>query len=89
MLYQAIEETYRCALLVLSLYSSKSHRLQVLRMHAERIEPRLIDVWPRDTKFARRCFSRLNRAYVDARYSAQYVITAEELAWLINQIKAF
>ncbi len=26
-------------------------------------------VWPHDTKFARRCFALLNRAYVDARYS--------------------
>jgi hypothetical protein len=59
----------------------------MLRTHAERIEPRLLEVWPRDTKFARRCFTRLDRAYVDARYSAHYEITKEELDWLIEHIK--
>jgi predicted nucleotidyltransferase/HEPN domain-containing protein len=87
MLHQATERAYHCALLVLTLYSPKSHRLSVLRTHAERVEPRLIEAWPRDTKFARRCFSRLDRAYVDARYSAQYVITADEIAWLVERIK--
>jgi predicted nucleotidyltransferase/HEPN domain-containing protein len=68
-LHQATEAFYHCLLLVLTLYSPKSHRLKFLRSSAERIEPRLIKAWPRDTKFARRCFERLDRAYVDARYS--------------------
>jgi hypothetical protein len=46
----------------------------------------LIGAWPRDTKFARRCFERLDRAYVDARYSRHYQITEEELRWLIERI---
>ncbi|OWV96590.1 HEPN domain-containing protein [Rhizobium sp. R693] len=87
MLHQATEEAYHCALLVLTLYSPKSHRLSVLRTHAERVEPRLIEAWPRDSKFARRCFTRLDRAYVDARYSPHYEITSEELAWLVERIK--
>ena len=87
MLHQATERAYHCALLVLTLYSPKSHRLSVLRTHAERVAPRLIEAWPNDTKFARRCFTRLDRAYVDARYSAHYVITPEELTWLLERIK--
>ncbi|RRY02334.1 HEPN domain-containing protein [Brucella anthropi] len=87
MLHQATERLYHCALLVLTLYSPKSHRLSNLRSHAERTDPRLIEAWPRDTKFARRCFSRADRAYVDARYSAEYVITGEELAWLVERVK--
>ncbi|WP_117190719.1 HEPN domain-containing protein [Rhizobium terrae] len=86
-LHQAAERLYHCVLLVLTLYSPKSHRLKSLRSSAERIEPRLIEVWPRDTKFARRCFERLDRAYVDARYSPHYEITEEELRWLIERIE--
>lgn len=64
MLHQATERLYHCVLLVLTLYSPKSHRLSNLRSHAERTDARLIEAWPRDTKFARRCFTRADRAYV-------------------------
>nr|CAD6436785.1 HEPN domain-containing protein [Rhizobium sp. Q54] len=84
--HQQVESLYHCVLLVLSLYSPKSHRLKFLRATAERIEPRLIEAWPRDTRFARRCFERLDRAYVDARYSSHYEVTQEELDWLVERI---
>lgn len=87
MLHQAVERAYHCVLLVLTLYSPKSHRLAVLRSHAERSDVRLIAAWPRDSRFVRRCFSRLDRAYVDARYSPEYAITKEELAWLLEQVR--
>lgn len=86
LLHQTVERLYHCVLLVKTLYSPKSHRLSVLRSHAERVEPRLIDVWPRDTRFARRCFSQIDRAYVEARYSPQYSITDEELAWVVQRV---
>lgn len=81
-------------LLVFTLYSPKSHRLKFLRSSvppflrssAERIEPSLIEGWPRDTRFARRCFERLGRAYVTARYSPLYEVTQEEWDWLVEQI---
>jgi len=47
----------------------------------------LIEAWPRDTKFFRRSFERLDRAYVDARYSPHYEITAEELNWIVERVK--
>jgi uncharacterized protein len=87
-LHQATERLYHCVLLVLTLYSPKLHRLTKLRSQAESIDARLISVWPRDTKFARRCFALLNRAYVDARYSPHYEITPEELAWLVERVSA-
>jgi predicted nucleotidyltransferase/HEPN domain-containing protein len=86
-LHQAAEHLYHCVLLVLTLYSPKSHRLTVLRSQAEGIAPQLIDVWPRDSRFAKRSFTRLDRAYVDARYSSHYEITGEELAWLVERVK--
>ena len=33
-----------------------------------------------------RCFELLRRAYVDARYSPHYKISAEELAWIAERI---
>ncbi|WP_089504216.1 HEPN domain-containing protein [Methylobacterium indicum] len=88
LLHQASEWLYHCVLLVLTLYSPKLHRLTRLRSQAESVDARLIPVWPRDTKFARRCFALLNRAYVDARYSPHYKITPEELAWLVERVTA-
>ncbi|WP_176593201.1 HEPN domain-containing protein [Sphingobium sp. EM0848] len=81
-LHQAAERAYHCALLVLTLYSPKSHKLNFLRGHAEEIAPELIEAWPRDDKFSRRCFELLRQAYVNARYSPHYKVTDEELNWL-------
>ncbi len=86
-LHQTTERLYHCVLQVLTLYSPKSHRLRVLRSSAERVEPRLIEAWPRDTKFFRRCFERLDRAYVDARYSPQYSVTEDELKFMVERIE--
>ena len=35
-----------------------------------------------------RCFELLRRAYVDARYSPHYKISAEDLAWLGERVVA-
>lgn len=86
-LHQAVERFYHCTLLVLTLYSPKSHKLSFLRSQAERIAPALIEAWPRDTRFTQRCFELLRRAYVDARYSPHYKISDEELAWLVKRVQ--
>ena len=85
-LHQAAERLYHCVLLVFTLYSPKSHKLNFLRSLAETTEPRLIEAWPRSTKFERRCFELLRQAYVNARYSPQYSISEEELGWLGNRV---
>jgi uncharacterized protein len=85
-LHQAAERLYHCVLLVLTLYSPKSHKLNFLRSQCEQLDARLAEAWPRGTKFEQRCFELLRRAYVDARYSPHYQITAEELAWLGERV---
>jgi HEPN domain-containing protein len=87
LLHQAAERLYHCVLLTLTLYSPKSHKLNFLRGLAEPLVHELIGVWPRDTKFARRCFELLQQAYVNARYSPHYKITPEELEWLAERIE--
>lgn len=86
LLHQTTEHLYHCALLVLTLYSPKSHRLNLLRSQAEQLDPRLVIAWPRDTRFEKRCFELLRRAYVDARYSPHYQVADDELNWLGERI---
>jgi predicted nucleotidyltransferase/HEPN domain-containing protein len=84
--HQATERLYHCLLLVLTLYSPKSHKLNFLRSQCEQLVPALVEAWPRTTRFEQRCFELVRRAYVDARYSPHYKISAEELAWLGERI---
>jgi len=86
LLHQATERYYHCVLLVLTLYSPKSHKLNFLRSQAESHDSRLIEAWPRSTRFGNRCFELLRRAYVDARYSPHYQVTPEELEWIEERI---
>lgn len=86
-LHQATEHLYHCVLLVVTLYSGKAHNLAFLRKKAEAIDARLAEAWPRETKFERRCFELLREAYVKARYSKHYKISAEELAWLTERVE--
>lgn len=89
LLHQTAERLYHCTLLVLTLYSPKSHKLNFLRDQAEDVARSLIPIWPRDTKFARRCFELLQQAYVNARYSPHYKITREELDWIVERVELF
>ena len=84
-LHQATERLYHGFLLVQTLYSPKSHRLNFLRSQCEQADERLKVAWPRSTRFEQRCFELLRRAYVDARYSPHYRISDEELSWLIER----
>jgi predicted nucleotidyltransferase/HEPN domain-containing protein len=78
-LHQATETAYACFLLVRTLYFPRSHNIKFLRSLAEDKEPRLIEAWPRESKLDRRRFELLKRAYVEARYSANYEISREDL----------
>jgi predicted nucleotidyltransferase/HEPN domain-containing protein len=86
-LHQATERFYHCLFLVRTLYSPKTHNLNQLRQLAEAMEPRLKEVWPRATKFERRCYELLRDAYVKARYSRNYRISDEQLAWLSSRVE--
>ena len=86
-LHQATERLYHCVLLVLTLYSPKSHKLNFLRSQAESHDRRLVAAWPRDTRFGQRCFELLRQAYVNARYSPHYQINAEELDWIAERVE--
>jgi len=86
--HQATESLYHCVLLVCTFYTPHVHNLTFLRTQAERIDPRLVDAWPRDARIDRACFEKLKEAYVKARYSKHYRISEEELAWLGERVGA-
>lgn len=79
MLHQAVERSYACYLLTNTFYFPRSHNIKFLRSLAEDREPRLVEAWPRDSKIDRRRFELLKRAYVEARYSPSYEISAADL----------
>jgi len=87
LLHQAAEHFYHTTMLVLSLYSPKSHNIKFLRERSEDVARDLIHIWPRNTKFGNRCWELLRQAYVKARYSPHYKITGPELAWLVERIE--
>jgi hypothetical protein len=63
------------------------HNLAFLRVQAERIDPRLMSVWPMDLRKDRAMFNKLKDAYVKARYSKSYRISDEELTWLGKRVE--
>jgi predicted nucleotidyltransferase/HEPN domain-containing protein len=78
-LHQAVETAYACFLLTATSYFPRSHNIKFLRSLAEDQDKRLVDAWPRDTRADRRRFELLKRAYVEARYSDAFEVSAEDL----------
>ncbi|PTQ58575.1 HEPN domain-containing protein [Sphingomonas sp. PP-CE-3G-477] len=82
LMHQSAESLYHCVLLVLTFYTPHNHNLGFLRAQAERLDPRLQHIWPMNNRRERAMFEKLKDAYVKARYSKHYRISAEELTWL-------
>ncbi|ETI63970.1 nucleotidyltransferase [Sphingobium sp. C100] len=87
MLHQACEHFYLCVLRSISLHAPRTHALDELREGAEALDPHLHSAWPRDSRFERRAFGCIRRAYVEARYGRSYRISNEELAWAFARVE--
>lgn len=87
LLHQAAERAYHGLILTLTLYSAKTHRLNLLRERAEAMDQRLVGIWPGSNKFERQGFDLIRRAYVEARYSDFYEVSAEHLTWMDNRVR--
>ncbi|WP_188063849.1 HEPN domain-containing protein [Sphingobium sp. KCTC 72723] len=87
MLHQACEHFYLCVLRSISLHAPRTHALDELREAAEALNPSLCSAWPRDSRFKRRAFGCIRRAYVEARYGRSYRISGEELAWAFARVE--
>ncbi|MEI8635127.1 HEPN domain-containing protein [Vibrio sp. PP-XX7] len=86
-LHQTTERFFACTLLVCTNYLPKSHNIEKLRKLCAQIDPEFANIFPLDNKFHRRSFRRLQRAYIDARYSEHYEITEEELEYLQGEVE--
>lgn len=86
-LHQAAEAAYACLLLTYTFYFPRSHNVKFLRSLAESKEPKVIEAWSRSGKSDRRRFELLKRAYVEARYSANYDVSYEDLDAIYVSVK--
>lgn len=86
LLHQATETAYACFLLTHTFYFPRSHNIKFLRSLAEDSDKRLTAAWPRELRADRRRFELLKRAYVEARYSEQYDVDAEDLVLLLVSV---
>ncbi|MBT1689421.1 HEPN domain-containing protein [Dawidia soli] len=88
-LHQAAERFYAAILLVFTGYKPKTHNLEELRVLAKHLSTTLYQLFafPPDNKGEEHLFELLIKAYVDARYKKDYVITSEETNDLIKRIE--
>ncbi len=86
-LHQSVERYFACLLLVFTNYRPKSHNIKAMHSLVIQQASELKHIFPQDTKFNRRSFQLLKKAYIEARYSEHYEITEEELTWLASEVK--
>ncbi len=85
-LHQTTERYYTALLLVYTGYKPKIHDLENLRKTAIALYPAFHNVFPQDTEEEHTRFQRLRKAYIDARYKKNYIITNEDLEYLSLQV---
>jgi predicted nucleotidyltransferase/HEPN domain-containing protein len=84
-LHQAVEQLYHTVLLTKTFYTPHVHNIGFLRTLSEKLDRRMVHVWPADTRKQAGMFNKLKEAYVKARYSNHFRVSAAELEWLGEQ----
>lgn len=87
LLHQATESLYSTFLLVIQTYTPYNHNIAFLRTQAERLDRRMVGIWPEGSRRERAMFQKLKEAYTKARYSKHYRIDEEELTWLGERVE--
>jgi HEPN domain-containing protein len=85
-LHQAAERYLAAFLLTFTAYKPRTHNLEKLVNQAASLHTKLRAALPRAAGEDRRLFDLLKKAYIDARYSKKYRITAEELGTLGDRV---
>jgi predicted nucleotidyltransferase/HEPN domain-containing protein len=86
LLHQATERYYHAALLVFTGYKQRTHDIEALGKLAGEQHALLFDVLPKTDPEDKRLFDLLKKAYIDARYSMSYRVTADELVILQERV---
>ena len=87
LLHQTCERFYNSISLVYTNYRLKSHKLDELAGHAKEFSRELAVIFPSSTDFEKRCFDLLCRAYIEARYNKDFIVTKEEYAYMLERIE--
>lgn len=85
--HQVCERFYNAISLVYTNYRPKSHKLNELGSQVKEFSRELAIVFPLNTDFEKRCYNLLCRAYIEARYNKDFVVTKEELAYMLERIE--
>ena len=86
-LHQATENFLKSIPLVYVLYGYKEHDLEFLIEKCKPYTLELAKVFPRDTPEEERLFKLLQRAYVEARYNDDFVVTKEDIDALTPKVE--
>jgi len=87
LLHQATERFYGALQLVYTGYKPKTHDIEILGWLAKAINIEFGKVFPKASAEERLRFSQLKRAYVDARYKADYKINKADLEYLAERVQ--
>ena len=86
-LHQAVESFANGTLLVLTGYKPKLHDIEKLLKLCASQSNEFLSVFPKGDAEKEACFELLKSAYIDARYNADYMITALQLQYLIAEVE--
>jgi HEPN domain-containing protein len=86
LLHQATERYYHAAILVFTGYKQRTHDIELLGVQAGEQHALMVDLLPKTDPDDKHLFDLLKKAYIDARYSMSYRITANELAELQKRV---
>jgi HEPN domain-containing protein len=86
MLHQAAELTLRAVVLSLMGFDARTHSIEVLKKHSRRCMPQVNNVLPANDEDEAQLLKVLDKAYLGARYSANYSIYEEHLHLLMQTV---
>ena len=86
LLHQATERYYHAVILVFTGYKQRTHDIELLGVQAGEQHALMVDLLPKTDPDDKHLFDLLKKAYIDARYSMSYRITADELAELQKRV---
>lgn len=85
-LHQMTQHLFYCASKVLASYQPNTHDLVQLRAFAIQQNEEFGRIFPSNSKFCRRHFQLLKRAYEEVGSEGQYRITSDELVWISERV---
>jgi HEPN domain-containing protein len=86
-LHQATERFLNTVILTFARYKPKTHDIEKLDRQASNLHADFFSVFPRGNEQQKHCFDLLNKAYIDARYKRDFIITREELEYLAGRVR--